>query len=519
MLGTLRQKRNNPIVLVLLGLVALLMMSFGVSLQGFGTNPWAARVNGTEIKYEDFAQQYADAFRRRRERQQDYNSDQAKAEDLKQEVIDRMIAGKLLAQEAQRRGLVVDDDSLRKAIVELSVFHVNGTFSPEQYQRILRRVRQSPETFEKNFRDELLASQLSSLLQGITPSDAELLEVWNREQTKMSLSYVRFSKEDYVGLITPKSAEQLKAWAQKPESQKAIADFYEAQKPTRYEIQPQVCAKHILVKSPKSASAEDKAKHRASIKAAQDAIKGGLAFEEAAKKYSEDVTKDRGGDLSCFGKGQMLPAFENAAFGLEKDAISDIVETRFGLHIIQVYEKRPGISKTLDEVRMEIAAELANTEAAGVLAKQKAEELLKLAREKKSLAQAVEALGKTDANGKAIPAVTVQQTEKFPRRSAFIPGLGPALELQKLVWDLSSQKPLLDNVMELDNAWVAIEFLDREQPTAEEFQQAKLFLAYRFRAQKQTDIAERLVKSLRNQATIEINPLAVSYDASAQLVR
>lgn len=69
-------------------------------------------------------------------------------------------------------------------------------------------------------------------------------------------------------------------------------------------------------------------------------IREGGNFEELAKKYSQDGSASNGGDLGFFGKGQMVPEFEQAAFALEKDAVSGIVKTQYGYHIIKVTDKK-----------------------------------------------------------------------------------------------------------------------------------------------------------------------------------
>jgi peptidyl-prolyl cis-trans isomerase C len=87
-----------------------------------------------------------------------------------------------------------------------------------------------------------------------------------------------------------------------------------------------VSAKHILVD----------AEHEA-----QDLLKKiseGSAFEDLAQKFSKCPSGQQGGDLGEFGKGRMVPAFEEAAFGLDVDQVSSPVQTQFGYHLIKRYK-------------------------------------------------------------------------------------------------------------------------------------------------------------------------------------
>jgi len=85
----------------------------------------------------------------------------------------------------------------------------------------------------------------------------------------------------------------------------------------------------------------------------------GADFAEEAKEVSQDMTKEKGGDLGWFKPGEMVPAFESAAFGLQPGEMSDIVESPFGLHLIKVEERREGGQQPIEEVREEIVAILA----------------------------------------------------------------------------------------------------------------------------------------------------------------
>lgn len=105
-------------------------------------------------------------------------------------------------------------------------------------------------------------------------------------------------------------------------------------------------ASHILVDS------EEKANDI--IKEMND----GLAFEEAASKYSSCQSKEQGGNLGEFGKGQMVPEFDAAAFSMEVDVVSEPVKSQFGYHIIKVIAKNEEGESSFDEVKEQLSQQL-----------------------------------------------------------------------------------------------------------------------------------------------------------------
>jgi peptidyl-prolyl cis-trans isomerase C len=103
----------------------------------------------------------------------------------------------------------------------------------------------------------------------------------------------------------------------------------------------QIMASHILVNVPVGMSPADKEAALAKITNLQQQLANGADFAELARENSEDSTAANGGALGYFMRGQMVPAFEKAAFAAEKDEVSDIVETEFGYHLIKVLDRKP----------------------------------------------------------------------------------------------------------------------------------------------------------------------------------
>lgn len=120
----------------------------------------------------------------------------------------------------------------------------------------------------------------------------------------------------------------------------------------------QVKASHILIKVAQDADDDQKTKAREKIEAVQKKLKEGSDFAEMAKTFSEGPSKTNGGNLGFFKRGQMVKPFEDAAFALKKDEISDVVETRFGYHLIKLTDKNPAGTLGYDEMKDKIANRL-----------------------------------------------------------------------------------------------------------------------------------------------------------------
>ncbi len=120
-------------------------------------------------------------------------------------------------------------------------------------------------------------------------------------------------------------------------------------------------ASHILCKVDPKATDADKKKAREKAEGLLKEVKAGKDFAELAKTNSDCPSNAQGGDLGFFGKGQMVPAFENAAFALKPGEVSDVVETQFGYHVIKVTDKKDAGVTKFDDVKERIQAYLKNT--------------------------------------------------------------------------------------------------------------------------------------------------------------
>jgi peptidyl-prolyl cis-trans isomerase C len=134
-----------------------------------------------------------------------------------------------------------------------------------------------------------------------------------------------------------------------------IAKFYDGN-PKSFARPERVRASHILLKTDKSATPEQKAEIRKKIEEIRaDVESGKITFEDAAAKFSEDKgNAPKGGDLGFFPKGRMVKPFEEAAFAAQVGTLTPIVESDFGFHIIKAVEHMPADTVPLEEAKPRI---------------------------------------------------------------------------------------------------------------------------------------------------------------------
>jgi peptidyl-prolyl cis-trans isomerase D len=311
----------------------------------------------------------------------------------RQGILDNLIAQKALLAEAARNHLTVPDTTLQQTILGIpDLATPDGKFDSERYKAMLAMQGMTPAMFEARLRQDLALQMMNGAIQntGFAPKSlatrfAEISEQERQvqEQTFKASDYLSQVKvsEQMVKEAYDKSgsrfeipeqarAEYLVLSLDALAAQIAVSDAdiqsYYQQNAKRYTTPEERRASHILIAAGKDAPAAE----REAAKAKADSLlaqlrKNPADFAKLAKENSQDPgSAEKGGDLGFFGKGMMVKPFEDAAWKLQEGQISDVVQSDFGYHIIQVTGIKPGSAKPLAEVKDEIAADIKKQQAA-----------------------------------------------------------------------------------------------------------------------------------------------------------
>ena len=375
-----------------LGLVVLAFVIFYIpdflrgNAAGAALGDTVATVQGREITAGEFRRAYEAQLQAYRNAYGGNVSEQL----LKQLGIDQQILQQLVDQqaalvEADRLGIKASDEEVRQRIFSAPAFQENGAFIGEQrYQQLLRSQRPplTPAEFERSVREELVLDKLRAVLTDwMSTTDKELEAEYRLRNDKVKLAVVTFIADTFRPEATASDAEVAAHFTAHqvdfkiPEKRKVRyllvdADAIRAKVTVpeasieraynegiaQYTSPEQVRASHILLKTEGKDDAAVKAKAEDVLKQA----KSGADFAALAKKYSEDEgSAKNGGDLDYFGKGKMVPEFDQAVFTMMPGQTSDLVKTQFGYHIIKLVDKKPAKVSTLAEVHQQLHDQLA----------------------------------------------------------------------------------------------------------------------------------------------------------------
>lgn len=381
MLQNIRDNSQGWIAKTIIGVIVALMAltGFDAIFQATTHKNEAAKVNGDEISQNELSQ--AVDMQRRQLMQQlgkDFDASLLDEKMLRESALKGLIDRKLLLQGAEQAKFSFSEAALDQVILQTPEFQVDGKFSSERFDQVIRQLGYSRMQFRQMLAQEMLIGQLRAGVAGSGfVTDAEVLAFARLEkQTRdfatlnvkadpaavkltddevkayydehakefmtpdqVIIDYVELKKSSFFGQVAVKDEDLQAAY------QKEIANLSEQRR-----------AAHILIEvNDKTTEAQAKAK----IEEVQARLAKGEKFEALAKEFSQDPgSANNGGDLGYAGPGVYDPAFEKALYSLSKDQVSEPIRTDFGYHLIKLLGVEAPEVPTLASLKDKLTREL-----------------------------------------------------------------------------------------------------------------------------------------------------------------
>jgi peptidyl-prolyl cis-trans isomerase D len=373
------QKWLAYIVLGALAVVFAAWGAYGIVNLNFGASSYAAEANGARIPLENARNAW---LREQTQWQQRLGGTEIPAglrAKLQDQVLESLIRSALLTERTDKLGYRVSHAALREAVQNEPAFQIDGQYSPDAARAALAQAGISLETYEAELRTEVQRVQLEG---GIRASDfvtpTELTRLTDLEGQEREVRYLMlpadlfksaakiddatvesYYKSHLSQYMTPESVRLQYAElrldslaAQQSVSDADLRAAYEKGK-SRLEVPEKRRARHILI------TGKDDASARAQAEQVLAQAKAGKDFGELAKQYSQDPgSAQNGGDLGWADRNSFVKPFADALFSMKPGEIAGPIKTQFGYHIIRLDEIQPGKSKSLEEARSELEAQV-----------------------------------------------------------------------------------------------------------------------------------------------------------------
>lgn len=339
-MNKMREWTKWIMVITALAFVALMVFEWGMDASGQSAVAMGGgemgRVNGDPISYESWLPAYQMLYDRRQEAQgRPLTSAEARA--LEDETWEQLISQVLVRQELERRDITVSEEEIRQAariappaeFRSNPMFHTDGAFDLDKYHRYLASPAVDPRLLaqlEAYYRDRIPQSKLlQQLSTGVFLSDAEL---WTEYRDRNETAEVEYVVIDPGEVVADERVEV---------TDEAIASYYREH---REDFREPASARIRVAAIDKTPTAADTA---AALERArelrQEIVDGGDFAEVAIRESADEVSAQQGGSLGTFQRGDMVPVFDQAAFGQPIGEVGEPVLSRFGYHVIEVTER------------------------------------------------------------------------------------------------------------------------------------------------------------------------------------
>ena len=485
MLGTMRKHATSWLIKVACFAIVIVFIFWG----GYSyTEKKASRVavvNGSYIGLREYQSTYSNLVEQmRRQFGRQFSSELVETLNLKGQALDRLINRRLILAEAGMLEFDVSREELQNAIVSYPAFQTNGQFDSLRYQQILRSNKLTPQDFEANQREDLLINKVEQFItRGTKVLESEMLSFFHHTRDRVNLAYVQIDPQDFKNQVKV-DEEAVRDYFDKNRENYRLADkrniLYVRFVPQDYLAEVEVTdqeiedsyqlhqddylepkkvhARHILFRISENAKTAEIQEILDRAKKVLELARKGDNFAELARKYSDDSTAPKGGDLGYFKSGDMVKPFADSAFSLNKGEISDLVRTRFGVHIIKVEDIKEEAVKPLAAVKESVRQSL-KEERSREIALQRADSFIDLSRALDDLQKAAAEAG-----------LEVKESGLFAAEEP-VPQLGRHPEINEIIFALRPKE--ISPAFSIGDDQLVAQLVEIQDSRLEEFAEAQ----------------------------------------------
>ncbi|MGH8658631.1 MAG: SurA N-terminal domain-containing protein [Gammaproteobacteria bacterium] len=381
MLQRIREKFQSWVLGVFVVLICVPFALWGInSYFGGSGEVVVAEVDGAPIARSQFQRGF-EQFRTQRQMifGANFEFDEAR---LKRAALDQMIESLLLERTGLGAGMRISDEQVADAIGGMDAFKKDRMFTQELYEQLLRASGMNPVQFEERLRQDLLNAQLR---QGLVDSEfltkSEFESSAKLRDQKRRLVYATLSAEKYRPAISVSDENVQSFYAEHrkdfvtPErvriaylelsvaelakritvGEDTLRDFYHNHKGD-YAKPEQRRIRYVLLKLAKGADRDSITATKEEAQRIASLVREGKTLQQAfdAQLGKQEDAQLEFGETDFFQKGAMDLAFDAAAFGLQKDEVSDPIQTEAGVQVLQLSEIKPGTEKSYEEAKKEV---------------------------------------------------------------------------------------------------------------------------------------------------------------------
>lgn len=435
---------------------------------------------------------------------------------LRQQVLNEMIQDALLTRQVANLNIRAGDEMVRQQIRSMEVFQRDGVFDKDEYERVMRSQGRNINAFTENLRMSLGSGLLTGAISSSAfVTDAEIDAMIRLKNQQREVSWLLVDSAAFKDQVEISDADiesyynGNKQMFRRPErvkleyvelnhaalsadlsvNEEELKASYEERKDEFKSPETRI-TRHILIKVGGDVS-DDEAKAKA--QKLLDEINSGSDFSELAREHSDDKgSGSNGGDLGSVERGMMVKPFEDVAFALQQDQLSELVRSRFGYHIIQVTKIEGGDLQSYDDVSQQLADEFKQREADALFG-EKYDLLGELSYTDSGTLQTV-----ADAIG-----VKIQQSDWIPRSGAS-GKFANAKIIQAAFNDDVLNSGRNSDVLELeDDNYMVVRVVNHEEETARPLDEVSAGIRTTLEKQQTTELTHKRADEILKRLTQE----------------